>query len=228
MSIPINLNIANPNLSTLLGALKLDVQTSINCHAIGTITSITKNADNGMLTANATINYSQTYTDRNTDGTYSTKLAPYPQLVECPLIVMGGGSVALTFPVSVGDQCLVMFNDKDLSNWFAGARTGGAATARQHSLSDGLILVGFQTVDEYDADHALMTNGNAELGIQADGGLVRIANAMTTLNTLLGDLVSAIKNISTTNAVVGSPCLISPTSQAALQAVADEIATLLE
>lgn len=229
-TIPLNLNTANPGLKDLLNAFKIDTQLSINCHAVATIQSITTNDANGLLVVSATINYSRTYFDRQPNGTYQAKLVDYPQLVDCPLVVLGGGSTALTFPVSKGDQCLILFNDRDLNNWFAGASSGPVASARLHSFTDAIALVGFQKITSYDDTHALLTNGEAEVGVPADPAStqVRIANSTTTLNTLLGDLITAIKNISTTNAVVGAPCLISPASQAVLDGVATNLSQLLE
>lgn len=200
-TIPFNLARADPSLKDLLDAHRTNILNSINCHAIATIQSFAQaavnGAPNGLYTVSATINYSKTYFVKEADGTYQPQQQNYPILVDVPAIILGGGSTYLTFPITVGDQCLILFNDKDLNNWFAGANTGPVATPRSHSLADGIALVGFAKVPTFDSSHALLSNGNAEVGVPSDATLakVRIANNSTTLYTLLAQLITAIEGI---------------------------------
>jgi len=236
-TIPLNVNAATPKLSDLMNAVITNVMQQLNCHAVATVQSFTQNS-NGLFTVNATMNYSKTYWQQNPDGSYTPKLVNYPTLVDCPAIILGGGSTALTFPVQAGDQCLILFNDRDLNNWFAGARSGPVASARMHSFSDGIALIGFQQVSAYDDAHALLTNGNAELGIGADNGLVRIANDSTTLGTILIQLITALQTLLTSMegatpsnvaaTIGGGPTGPSGVANLALTNVATSLNSLLE
>lgn len=220
--------IANPGLKDLLDVMKTNTLINTNCHAVATVQSFSQGVvngiPNGLYTVNATINYSRTYWVKQADGTYLPQQQSYPTLVDCPVIVLGGGSTFLSFPIKEGDQCLILFNDRDLNNWFAGARSGPVATARLHAFADAIALVGFNPVNNFDSGHALLSNGNAEVGVPADPGtgLVRIANSSTTLYTLLSDLITAINAIT----ILGGA--VSPASQAALNIVKSDISGLLE
>lgn len=221
---------ANPDMATLLKAIQNNVAVNLNCHAVGTIQSFSqgKNLDgtvNGLYVVNVQVNYARTYfTQGDANSQPQAQIREYPLLLDCPLVIMGGGNTYLQFPIAVGDQCLVFFNDRDLNNWYAGARTGPVATARTHSIADAIALVGFQNVPTYDMSHALLTNGNAAIGVPSasNGRLVRIANRSSTLNGLLQQLISDIQAIT----IIGGA--VSPVSQAALIADAQAIATLLE
>lgn len=205
--IPPNQPVADPGLADLMRAVQQNVAINTNCHAVATIKSFTRGMitttldgstqtiPNGLYTVSADINYSRTYFNRLEDGTYQAQQVSYPLLIDCPAIILGGGTTYLQFPIQVGDQCLILFNDRDLNNWFAGTRSGPVASARTHSLADAIALVGFGAGNQLDLTRALLTNGNAAVGMQLDGGLVRIANNMTTLATVLSQLITAIENI---------------------------------
>lgn len=232
-TIPLGLNIANPTLRDVLTDLKQEIMLAINCHGIATIRAVSKNEDNGLITVNATMNYCKTIFVQLPDGTFAPQLKNYPVMLDCPVIVLGGGSTALSFPISVGDQCLILFNDRDLNNWFAGAMSGPVASPRLHSFADAIALVGFQRLASLDTTHAYLTNGNAQVGVEAskDGSLVKIANDTTTLNTLLQDLVNNVKDLVTATAAItvtcaspGSPSSV-PINVAAINAVATELTT---
>ena len=70
---------------------------------------------------------------------------PLPLLQDVPVFFMGGAQQAVTYKVSPGDECLVVFADTAIDAW---QRSGGvqpAVTPRRHSLSDGFALVGFRS-----------------------------------------------------------------------------------
>ena len=133
-------------------------------------------------------------------------------------------------PITAGDTCLVLFNDRDIDNWFQSGQVGPVATSRLHSMSDGIALVGIRSlansIEGYDMTRAMLFNGTTQVGVSATH--VKIANNLTTLNTLLQNLITTIQAITTTNAVVGVPCTLSPASIAALTSVATQIGGLLE
>lgn len=180
---------SNPELADLLNLLKKDILLGLNCHAIATIQSF----DSSKQTVNASINYTKTFMKRQTDGTYKPVQINYPILVDCPAIVLGGGDASLTFPITQGDQCLILFNDRDIDNWVAGGRSsvaGPVSTSRLHSLSDGIALVGLNLISGYDENRAVLQKGTTKVGVGES--LVLIANDMTTLNTVLAGLCDVI------------------------------------
>jgi hypothetical protein len=197
-SIPANRPSANPGLKDLLDVLHTNVLLSTNCHAVATVNTVPLANGNGLYTVNATMNYSRTYFTQQANGVFVAQTEDYPTLVDCPLVILGGGFTSLTFPVQPGDQCLILFNDRDLNNWFAGARSGPVASANLHSFSDAIALVGFPTVTSYSSTHALLSNGNAEVGVlNSVSSQVRIANDLTTLGSALGSLTSILQTLFT-------------------------------
>lgn len=212
---------AEPELKDLLDAHRKEILLSLNCHAIGTIQEF----DKDKQTASVTINYKKTfYQQIGTTGTYSPVLVDYPLLVDCPVVVLGGGPCALTFPIAQGDECSILFNDRDIDNWFLHGQTGEVATSRLHSLSDGIVLVGVRSslkvIGNYDPDRGVLRNGTTRVGVGASH--VQIANGTTSLNAVLQNLISAI------NGIVISGTSLSAPSIAALNAVGAQIGGLLE
>lgn len=239
-TIPLNLAVADPQLQDVLTALRSNIILGLNCHAVGTVRKfgqgIANGSPNGLYVSTVTVDYSQTFFVRQPDNTYQAVQRPYPPLVDCPTVMLGGGAVSLELPVSSGDPCLILFNDRDLNNWFAGARSGPVASARAHSFADAIVIVGFARLATHSSTHGLLTNGNAEVGVPADptDGHVRIANQVTTLYNALSDLINAIEAMTMTPGsfnVSGSPVTGTSgtlSSTAALEAVRTSLRGLLE
>lgn len=175
------------SLTDVLNLWKKDVMLSLNCHAIATITAF----DTTNQTVQAQINYAKTYSTVDPlTGVYISTQVNYPALVDCPAIVLGAGKSSLTFPIQKGDQALILFNDRDMDNWFAGATGGSPATSRLHSLSDGIALVGLNRLSDYDTTRVALNNDKAHVALGPE--LVKIYNEVTTLKTILNNLITAI------------------------------------
>lgn len=172
-----------PDLKDLVNLVKKDIFLNLNCHALGTIQSF----DATKQTATATINYKRTYFQPDSAGVYQPVLVDYPILVDCPVVCLGGGNGALTFPISSGDECVVMFNDRDIDNWFQGSSGGAVATPRLHSFSDGLLLVGIRSlanvIVDYNEDAVELRNklGTTSVAITDDDITLKVAGGAMTL-----------------------------------------------
>ena len=207
-SIPLNSVPNDPTLSDLLNLLKKEIFLDMSCCHVGTVQSF--NSTN--QTVYATVNYQKTFFQLNaTTRTYQPVLVAYPTAINCPLIVLRGGPVSMTFPVAKGDECLLIFNDRDIDNWFAnGSTTQGNATSRMHAFSDAFALVGVKSTPNaltaYDAVRALLTNGNASIGINPTTNLVTIKNtAVGTWGSLLGNILTQLETLANSIAIPGVP-----------------------
>lgn len=118
-----------PSLTSLLELFQRNIMSSLNCHQVGEIVSFNSS------TQTAEVSVKMTY---QVNG----KIMEYPLLIDCPCIIVGGGKGRLTFPISSGDSCLVLFNDRDIDNWYASGQTMPPRTGRKHSFSDAIALVG--------------------------------------------------------------------------------------
>lgn len=208
-------------LEETFNAFKKQIFLELNCHAIATI----QNFNSADQTVTATMNYVKTYYQENDKFVMVPVTIQYPILLDCPLIILGGGKATLTFPISPGDECLVLFNDRDIDNWFAGSPPGPVATSRLHSFSDGLVLVGFPDIASYDTERALLSNGTTGVGVSSSK--VKIYNSTTTLNTLLQQLVTDLTTFAT-GLNTGTLTAQATALVTALSSDATKIAALLE
>lgn len=214
-----------PSLSEILRMYKDDIMGSLNSHAIAKVESFNPESQ----TCTAKISYQKTFYETSSTGQKLKKFVDYPLLIDVPVIVIRGGTGALTMPIKKGDDCLILFNDRDLDNWFAGQNSGGVASPRLHSLADGIALVGLSStsskIESYDSERVILSNGNTKLAL---GVKIKLSNNADDLKTILNDLITAIKSITTTNCAVGAPVAISPASITQLTAISTRIGAFLE
>ncbi len=199
MSIPtINQNfeiVRDPDLSHLLDLYKKESDLDFSCHHLATIQSF----DSEKQTVKVTINYKQTFVKfENNSQKYVQTLQDYPVIQDCPLIVLGGGNTRITFPVKAGDQCLLLFNDRDIDTWYQGSTTSPNSTPRLHSFSDCIALIGPNNlntiIENYDPIRALITNGTVKNGINPETNKLTLTNG-TSLNDLLQLLCTQLQDL---------------------------------
>ena len=80
---------------------------------------------------------------RNNDGETTTR--DYPLLVDVPVLFPRGGGATLTFPVNVGDECLVIFADRAIDFWWQNGGVQEPVDFRMHGFSDAFAIVGPQS-----------------------------------------------------------------------------------
>lgn len=209
--------VGEPTLADLLNVSKKDIFGTMNCHHVGIIQSF----DPTNQTAVVSIAYLKTvFVPNPKTGVSSPQTIQYPLIAQCPVIVLGGNLASITFPITQGDECLLLFNDRDLDNWFQSGQVTAAATNRMHSFADAIALVGIRSLnsilEDYDAVNAVFQNGSSGVKV-APEGVITIYNESTTLNTVLQQILIQLKALANTECVPSSP--LNP-------AVATELATL--
>jgi hypothetical protein len=172
--------IADPNLRDTLQALKDEIFSSFNCHQVGKIVSFDPTTT--PPTASVQLMMQRVVFNKTQASSGELQLTPniidYPVLVSCPVFCMTGAGFVLTLPVAAGDQCLVLFNDRDIDNWFSSGSGGPPNTSRCHDLSDGFALVGFYPSKTAIGSYA---GAAAELRTKDATGKVSIAQALSLL-----------------------------------------------
>lgn len=217
--------IIEPTVIEMMKSFGRDISRSIRVAAVGRIESF----DVTKKTAEIHLLFKRTLPD----GT----VASYPPLIDCPVVTPQGGGVYLQMPISAGDQCLVLFADRNLDAWF---KTGAEATpfdARCHDLSDAIAIVGVDALTTAQPDHPTdegrILAGNAKVAVKKDGsavsmiqgtgevtavgGKVRVKSATTDLLTAINGLIDAIKAV-TVQDPQGGLGTVSAASQTALDA----------
>lgn len=77
---------------------------------------------------------------QNNQGAWSDVTIPI--LVDCPLLICGGGGFFATFPIAEGDECKVFFASRCIDAWWQNGGVQPQGRYRMHDLSDGFVFVG--------------------------------------------------------------------------------------
>lgn len=97
----------------------------------------------------------------------------YPILVDVPVIFPRSGGASITLPVKQGDSCLVIFLDRDITNWLLGASKQKPATKRIHHLSDAVAIVGLNPFTKpslaENNDDLLLTYSGSNIRLRPNG-----------------------------------------------------------
>jgi hypothetical protein len=150
----------------------------------------------------------------------STVAVSLPLLVDVPIVYPRGGGATLTFPITPGDECLVVFSARSIDTWWQSGGVQIPNEARRHDLSDGLAIFGPfsqatkisgispNTVQLRSNDGAVFYELNPATGaatITAPGGLTINANITHSGNqTTSGDVTaSGISLVNHTHLVQG-------------------------
>ncbi len=134
----------------LLEEQKRDTQLSMNCVQIGIIQSF--DADHQTATIKLAL---KQVTEIAPDGTKTIK--EYPLILKCPVMTLFGGVDFMSMPIAAGDNCIVLFNDREIDNWLAAGNGQTPTTPRLHDISDAIAIVGIRPLTNSIATY--LTNG---------------------------------------------------------------------
>lgn len=63
---------------------------------------------------------------------------------EVPVFFPSGGGHTLTFPIAAGDECLIVFSERNIDNWYAQGGVQKPGDYRMHDINDCFALVGLR------------------------------------------------------------------------------------
>ena len=132
--------IQKPDMADTLENLKQDIFKTINCVQIGFIESF--NATDQTAVVRLAI---KKIKDITLDG--RNIIEEQSLLLSCPAFILGGESY-VSAPIKKGDSCIVLFNDRDIDNWFIDGSVSIPNTRRTHDLSDAFALVGIRNTQQ--------------------------------------------------------------------------------
>lgn len=224
-----NKTVSDPGLTDTLLSLKTDIFRNMNCVKIGQIQSF----DATKHTAKIQILFKRVLPNNT--------IANYPILVDCPVFTLQGGGSAIQMPIAAGDQCIILFSDRNIDAWFKNGASAAPINARSHDIADGIALVGINSIVStlpanpadtlkfiYQSAFLSFTGGNVKLTsaggaeIDLDAAIVTIKNTTTSLLVLLNGLIDVLKTLQVTG-----PLPLTPASIAALEAYKLQLAVLL-
>jgi hypothetical protein len=177
-----------PDFRAAFDSFKAEVFYDLNCHQLGEIVSFDAATQTASIQLMVDI--------QNADAVYR-----YPVLTNCPVFVLSGGNGCITMPVAAGDSCLVLFNDRDIDNWYENGTESVPNSPRTHDLSDGLALVGFRNLSNkifgYDPTELQIRNGTGKIAITADEGKVKMSNDVGSLLNAMNKIILALTALNT-------------------------------
>jgi hypothetical protein len=135
------LELSQPNSrKTLAQALEAhfgNFSESLNCVKIGKI----ENVDTTNQTVDVQILHKRVNMNFKT-----RELKDYSLLKQVPFVVIGGGQANLTFPISKGDNCLLLFCDYEIDRWWDTGESLPSNFERKHDISDAFAIVGIHSM----------------------------------------------------------------------------------
>lgn len=218
---------SEPDFTLVLKSVINKIGLELNCVRVGIIQSF--NAED--LTAEVLIANKKTL-GINQDGTQNTR--DYALITAnicycCPFI---------TYPITAGEECILLFNDREIESWFISGQVQPEAYTRMHDLTDCIAIVGLRSMakmitiladtlhlfyagSDIQINEAITINSKNGGNIKADS-LITIANSAQNLGTLIQSLITAIEGITINTSG------LDQTSIEALQTVAANFNLLLQ
>jgi len=226
---------ADLSLKDLLDIWRKQLLLDLSCHHLATIEEFFPDTQ----TATVQISYKKTRFTQDSVGNMSTIYEDYPPLTEVPVVFLGGGPGALTFPVEQGDQCILLINDRAIDTWYSGSNGQPVPISRYHALADAIALIGVRSqntvLSDFDADRVRLyyqdggeiTLGD-KVGIQNQDQnlkdlLTQLCSQLTTLNGYLQTLVTQTAAITVTGVTPGGGVSGIPANAAAITAISTNI-----
>lgn len=117
-----------------------------------------------------------------------------PILDGLPVVFPTAGGWSLTFPIAVGDECDVVFNDMAMDHWW---QTGALATQPdgalfRHDIGDGKAHFGLRSrpraLADYSTTSCQLRNDDGTVFIDLSPGQIELAAAMIKLSSGSGTL----------------------------------------
>lgn len=171
---------------------------------------------------------------RQPDGTY--KPIQMPKLVDVPICWQGGGGATWTFPVTNGDECLVVFSSRCIDSWWQNGfvvPTGGKGADgkpvnvlnnppeyRLHNLSDGFAIVGVRSKSRafasFDTTTARLRTDDDSCYIEFDPVNKKVKIVASGGITLNGVTIDTNSNVVSPATITGQTQVVAGTAGSAI------------
>ena len=141
-----------------------------------------------------------------------------PILQDVPIYMPRAGNFVLTMPVTVGDECLVVFGDNCIDSWWESGSVSNQLDYSRHDLSDGFAIIGPwsqpKKVSGYSTNSAVLRNLNNDSYIEVKDNDINIvtptkvtitAGSEVEVNAPTVDVNATDVTIDATTATVNAP-----------------------
>ena len=190
----INLN-TSPDLTQTLYSVVEKVGKELNCMRVGIIEAFYPDD----LTADVLIANKKTI-NLNADGTQNVKNYALIRAKICYCTPF------ITYPINKGDECILLFSDREIESWFINGEVNAEGYPRLHDLTDAIAIVGLRSLPNMitilqDALHLFYGNSD----IQLKENQININSTLLSIvgnTTQTGDITAT--NLNATAAATGT------------------------
>lgn len=173
-----------PDLGQIIKTSGLNTASELNCMRIGIVQEFYPDD----LTVQVQL-VNKKNIGLNPDGTQKVReVAPiYAKVCYC--------NPFITYPIKKGDECVVLFSDREIESWFITGEANPEGYTRMHDLTDAVALFGIRSIPQMvqiltDALH--MYFGNSEIQIKENQ-----INITTPALNVAGNLTATSLNATT-------------------------------
>jgi len=118
------------------------------------------------------------------------EITAVPVLPDIPVYMFGTKNFSITAPIKEGDECLLIFADTCIDDWFVRGGTGRKSKdIRRHSLNDPFALVGFRSQPNA---KTLVAYNEDDLEIRNEDRSVRVTVADDKITLAVGDSTTSV------------------------------------
>lgn len=179
--------VGTPNWIQTLDGLKRQTAHELNCMRIG----IVQNVYYDDLTVDVLIANKKTL-NLNNDGTQNVRDFP---LIRAKIVYC---NPFITCPINQGDECVLLFSDREIESWFINGEVNPEGYPRMHALTDCVAIFGIRSIPKMIsilADCLNLFYGSSNIALSSDhininGDTVQASNFHAT-NGATGALVDS-------------------------------------
>ena len=125
---------------------------------------------------------------------YEPEWLDMPELLDCPLVFPRGGNYLISFPVSPGDEVLVVFASRCIDGWWESGQVSPQLDYRMHSLSDGFVIPGVVSKGAAAAGLPAPSIGGGDGPAPLSGDALEIRSKDGLTSVKMGEEVLAVKH----------------------------------
>lgn len=178
-----------PSITDILGLLKTNVFSNLNCHNIGKILEF------NPATQTCSIQLMQIKQFNNRQITPTI-------LTEVPLIIYGSGGGHITMPDPTGTICILLFMDRNIDAFLETEASYVPQTSRMHDFTDCIALTTFKTLvnplTEYDEKAVTIMNEEIVEEVKQKS-FIKVYSQQILMQNALGGQINVGKKINIQN-----------------------------
>jgi len=115
-----------------------------------------------------------------------------PLCVDVPVYFPGGGGFVHTFPVKAGDECIMVFAERCIDNWWDRGGVQEPFEVRFHDLSDAFALVGVRSRPRFLTN---VSTDASELRTEDGSTVLRVEDGMVTAGQMEGSQLATLGEV---------------------------------